>query len=175
MSQRRSQKRSARECGCHPWHHLYRTVRILFCQLQHQSRHSVNTGIPAAYHGSSLPFFCFLKGHAASLHLLRHRGGKILLSRQPSLQQIHIDRIADNYIAFPQNCLCLTGDLPLAARADSHYIDPILLLVLPSLFHPVPLLIQRYFILDNSAMEKAANHFHPPLSAFSIAYLLSRI
>ena len=76
---------------------------IILRDLVYQSRHAVNPGIPAAYHGNLLSFQGFLHCQSAPLHLFFHRRRQQFFMAKPFLYQININGVSRDHIAFFQS------------------------------------------------------------------------
>ena len=71
-------------------------------------------------HRKGLPCRGQLERHAAAFGLLRHGGGKQLFAGIAVLDQIDVDRVAHDHVAFPQGLVRRQGHILFVSGADAH-------------------------------------------------------
>ena len=120
MGQRSAQQGRAAAGGSQAGDHLYSGLCAFSPQFIDQRGHTVDAAVAGAYHGHLFAFPGGIQCHAAAVHLPGHGGAPKLLSGIAFLHQVHIDRIADDGIAFPQHAVRADRHIVIITGADAH-------------------------------------------------------
>ena len=121
MRQRRAEHRAAAARGGQPGDDLDLRLAVLAAQLIDQRGHAVDPAVAGADEGHGFPVLRKLERHLAAPGFLRHRRGDQLFAGIAILDQVDIDRIAHNHIAFRQRAVCADGHILIVSGADAHY------------------------------------------------------
>ena len=110
-------------CRRDPRHDLQLHLRVALSHLIEQTCHSVNSGIPTAYHSYRTSFHRLIHCHLTADHFLPHWCGKVLFIRKPFPYQSRIYGIPDNNLTFFQCRGRLVCHFFLSTRSKTDYID----------------------------------------------------
>ena len=101
----------------------YLNFHVFIGNFQHNSCHTINSRITAAYKTDCFPLSCQFKHFCTSVHFLCHCGAFHLFSRIIFLHQIHISFIPYYYITVLHCFICPECHIFLFSRPYAHYIN----------------------------------------------------